>query len=74
MNQYDTRTAYGLAVHHGVNFWPNACPLCGDTTTCGRALVFEPGPHGEAVYLCDNCQTRFTRIFFAVAHVVKVNQ
>ena len=74
MDQQDNRTAYDLAVLHGIEFWPNACPLCGDSTPYGRTLVDGPGDHGEAIYLCSNCVTRFTRIWFAVAHVVKVNQ
>lgn len=74
MDQQDNRTAYELAVHHHIDFWPNACPLCGDTTVNGRWLQGGPGPHGEAVYLCSKCETQFTRIWFAVAHVVKVNQ
>jgi len=74
MDQQDNRTAYELAVHHGIDFWPNACPLCGDDTPDQRALANEPGDHGEATYCCHNCLTRFTRIWFAVAHVVKVNR
>ena len=74
MERQDKTTAYDLAVRHRIEFWPYACPVCGDTTSNYRPLVDEPGVHGEAVYLCGNCQTRFSRIFFAVAHVVKVNQ
>ena len=72
MDQQDKTTAYDLAVRHRIDFWGQACPLCGDTTFLGRQLTDGPGSHGEAIYLCSNCQTRFTRIWFAVAHAVKV--
>lgn len=74
MDQHDKKTAYNLAVHHGIHFWLGPCPLCGDDTKANRALVYEPGKAGRAVYLCLNCRTRFTRTALQVAHAVRVAQ
>lgn len=71
MHTHETSTAYGLAVKHGLDFWPGRCPSCGDTTQHGRVLDDEPGRDGRARYFCRNCKTTFERTLLEVGRYVR---
>ncbi|KKM95589.1 hypothetical protein LCGC14_1186720 [marine sediment metagenome] len=63
-------TAYELALKHEIEYWPYACPVCGDKRRYGRRLAADPTTWGHARYHCANCVSIFSRDRGRMRHAI----
>jgi len=66
----DSSSAFELARHFGLGFWPNPCPVCRGNGERDRPLQLVPTRRGGARFRCHDCLTTFSRNRRKVARAI----